>query len=132
MSIINMAEKLPLRVMKLAEEERFKFFLTGSRYFGTYTNNSDWDFFVEFSYEVKIWLEKEGFEKKTNTDYDDKTVIEAYSAGGVDIQLVTDVELKNTAQELLKKNNLFGRDKNINKLLWKAVLAGLTENKLKK
>ncbi len=46
----------------------FKFYLTGSRYFGVETKNSDWDFVVQDSKEVVAWLNSLGAE-----DHFDKT-----------------------------------------------------------
>lgn len=132
MSIVNLIEIIPEHVLDLINCEKFDFFLTGSRYFGTATQTSDWDFFADYSVDLCQWLENSGFRKKSECDYDDTTIVKVYSYMGIDVQLVKNKDLKNLAQRVLKKNNLFGKDKQLNRLLWNAVLAGLTEDKPKK
>ena len=38
-----------LSVFKMLRQSSYTFYLTGSRYFGNYTENSDWDFFADYN-----------------------------------------------------------------------------------
>ena len=59
--ITNINSLFPVMVQKL-ENSGFEFFPTGSRYFGGYKPDSDWDFMAQASSEVEEFLTSNGFE----------------------------------------------------------------------
>lgn len=50
-----------LELVSCLRNSKFKFFLTGSRYFGGYTTVSDWDFFVDSNVESLNFIKGLGF-----------------------------------------------------------------------
>jgi hypothetical protein len=104
------------------------FYLTGSRYFGNDTNDSDWDFFVEFQDGLRDWLEDRGFESQ-GADYGegneprfsipkenklDPTIQEVWMYENPDtkekihIQIIKPgmITLKQAVQDIISSNNL--------------------------
>jgi len=77
---------------------------TGSRFFGTANSMSDWDFFT--SHEAQSLLESWGFKKTAFEDYNDSLTLSVYEnqEAGVHVQIVSSVELKRQARDLIKKN----------------------------
>ncbi len=82
---------------------RFVFTLTGSRFFGGYTANSDWDFFIQESGEVERFLSSIGFLPLSFTNYKDELTSKVYrhSQEKIDVQLVKNSVIKLRAQEIL-------------------------------
>lgn len=97
-TIFTLLEKLPER-----------FYLTGSRFFGTQGQNSDWDYFTENSDEVFLKLKDLGFVKISARTYGDANSARVmrwtakHTKLQVDVQLVHDVELKRRVQERFVK-----------------------------
>lgn len=85
-----------------AREE--KFYLTGSRFFGTTRENSDWDFFIEADGQGNInkFLESLGFCRITNSEYKDASVSSVYlgylCGAQVHVQLVYPNQMKEKIQ----------------------------------
>jgi len=77
--------------------------LTGSRYFGTFQQNSDWDFFTADTKTIRTWLDSRGFKLLPDNPYRDKVTIAVYRhfEPQVDIQIVSSVSRKLKAQESL-------------------------------
>lgn len=93
--------------------------LTGSRYFGNANDASDWDFFIEDTEEVKAVLTELGFKNKRKDSYSsDQFITSVMSMYNIDVQLVSDVEVKCKAQELLRDNRVLGFDKTANTRMW--------------
>lgn len=111
MTIVNISEICPSVIKEFFDTEEFEFFLTGSRYFGTSTPGSDWDFFVEDTPDVIAFLEGIGFELQTDKEYShDRVTVNTYRLQNVEVQLVSDVGLKKRAQFLLKRYSYIGHD----------------------
>lgn len=49
---------------RIRETKDFNFYLTGSRFFGNNSPNSDWDFFAVQSFSLKKWLRENGFTRE--------------------------------------------------------------------
>lgn len=91
------------------------FYLTGSRFFGNASSNSDWDFFVSNCNSTKKKLENIGF-KEINSEvmvdmgYDRTqfaTILEYQAEDGViQVQFVQNPYAKNRVQELIKSEYL--------------------------
>lgn len=103
--------KLPRELFTL-NSSKFEFHLTGSRYFGTANEYSDWDFFVQDSEEVRQFLLNNGFqynEKELKEPaYSDENTARVFSntllnSQQIDIQLQYDVERRVKAQLILEQ-----------------------------
>jgi hypothetical protein len=133
MAITNISAILPHPVVKMMESEH-RFHLTGSRYFGNSTNQSDWDFFVQDSDGVRNWLDANGFKINKNSKYySDGFCVDVYRLNityynWIDVQVVSDSVLKLKAQDLIKKtvppsaleNKAFAR------IVWRLALESLS------
>ena len=100
------------------------FHLTGSRYFGYYSELSDWDFFVEDHQNLHAELEDMGF-KMMPGGYDDPVTAEVWHhPDDIHVQVVTDIEVKKTAQQIIRDNFLIhgGMSKEIQKVVWYNVI----------
>lgn len=87
-------------LMKLRNSQ-FTFQLTGSKFFGGYTEGSDLDFFTEDNVRVHIWLKDQGFTRHSTSphgEYSDCNVAAVYGLANIHIILVLDVELKQYIQ----------------------------------
>ena len=91
------------------EYSKFDFHLTGSRFFGTQTENSDFDFFVEYSTQVEEYLKENNF-FGYNSGYEDTETMMVYNyqVGDtrIDVQLVKNASTKAMIQEVLKSHPL--------------------------
>ena len=93
---------------------QFKFYLTGSRYFGGDTKDSDWDFFTADTETVRDWLWDQGFVKLSNGypegsySHDGNTADVFRHYLGVDVALNKDIKKKTTAQDILYQSGLLG------------------------
>ena len=99
-------ELLPVQIETL-NKSQFKFYLTGSRYFGNATATSDWDFFVQDSPMVRKWLESEGYWHGTKFNEEDPHYVDdfmtvLYQCGNVHIQVIQYVDWKYRTQVFLK------------------------------
>lgn len=106
------------------------FYLTGSRFFDpmcpSVTENSDWDFFAEFTPILKLWLEEQGFTMISTSDPNyveiagTQNIVCVLRKDTVDVQLVIDAPGKEWIQEQLKAfGRLLGKDKNQRKSEWR-------------
>lgn len=110
-----------------------KFYLTGSRHFGTATEASDWDFFVEcqsikpIDPEICKFLVFHGF-KPVYSTYTDCETLAVYQSvdGKVHLQLVKDARLKADVQtvigEYLTEPNDEEYSKSENAKIWNVAL----------
>jgi len=138
--IDKLASILPSILNKL-EYSVFTFYPTGSRYFGGVSSESDWDFFVEDSKEVREFLCQMGFESNDAEAYDDSTVVAVWSyytrsswdkgLTKIDVQLISEKKFssKLMVQKLIKDyfgdNGLPG-NKQTQREIWKLMLKSLT------
>lgn len=101
-------------VQYLLHSAPFKFYLTGSRFFGYHTEASDWDFFVGVPEggvsQLQEWLLSFRFRKDENHDYDDSfddlwhDALEVWllSYPKIHVQIVRDPVSKNHVQNIVK------------------------------
>lgn len=105
----------------------FKFYLTGSRFFGNFTKYSDWDFFVKDSLEVRNFLQEIGFSiHLKDYTYKDRNLnfIVCHNNVPIQIQLVNDADLKICAQVLLFETDELRnvQDKSKRSYIWNKAL----------
>lgn len=112
----------------------YEFYLTGSRFFGTSTPNSDWDFFAQDHPAIQGYLENEGFntisakhaEKYMGISIQGCSQIyrKTFANGSIDVQLQLDVNRKLKAQNILKEFQEFFdlTNKNKRKAIWERAL----------
>jgi hypothetical protein len=98
-------------------------YITGSRYFGTATAASDYDFYTQFPVddfnhynELVYALENEGFtqiphayDKYDNTKTNDLNVVAIFRCTNMDIQFVNNVEHKHVVQQALRESGLLNK-----------------------
>lgn len=125
--------RLTARLLRYAH---LKFYLTGSRFFGTHRRSSDYDLFVERSHQAFQYLISLGFqprlpdlmEELMEKYVGDPQICDVYERGKVQVQIVHDAELKMLAQEYLKSmpkdalfyQDLHNRDKSRMRGWWKS------------
>lgn len=87
---------------KLAESP-YQFYITGSRFFGGSTPQSDWDYFAQNDEKVLQFLQSLGFKSaKTNT-YSDPGIKFLLIKEDVQVQLVSDAIAKDAVQKMITK-----------------------------
>ena len=135
--------------LELMKNSSYPFQLTGSRFFGTDTAKSDWDFFVQDTPEVKEWLMSLGFFRHGNQSpyagdglctgvmvfngYNPSRETDpADDSAQIHVQLVNDFSLKQKIQIKLKgmcsygvndEYDHFPTDKFLARVLWKQAFA---------
>lgn len=92
-----------------------KFYLTGSHFFGTARSDSDWDFMAADSTELRGALEKAGFHLHRTSPLNVRAV---YRLGGIEVQLLADLDAKLRAQQALVGLGDQLRNKRWAPLLW--------------
>jgi hypothetical protein len=101
--ILKAQELIPFPLELL--EAKVEFRLTGSRFFGTHTVKSDYDFFASHCDEAIKTLKDAGF-TRILSGYKDRNTVEVWyliRAGcSCHVQLEIDVELKSKIQQLMK------------------------------
>lgn len=129
--------KIPdyVSVLVLMEQTRFKFHLTGSRFFGYDTPESDWDFFVDASVlggasGLENWLRDNEFHKDSSRDYAVTNIIQVWKHGfaPIHIQIVEDARQKANVQAALEDNprlalQMRQASKEARKVIWDVALA---------
>ena len=107
--------------------------LTGSRYFGTSNNSSDWDFMLPETLRYKLPISFHMVDEPQYTQKDPLIVGVLYNFDmNCHIQLVKAeyMELKIEAQKILQETNaLTGTDKSFHKFIWRAVTEALANKK---
>jgi len=85
-------------------------YLTGSRFFGNQRQDSDYDFFAQYSKELENYLQNIGFTKiKKFSNYGgDPMMLSVWEgpSGLVHVQLVKDCAIKRRVQQILKHSKL--------------------------
>jgi hypothetical protein len=109
----------------LLSESSYRFHLTGSRVFGGYNKESDWDYFCKHTMEVQHFLAENGF-KAEHISYETATLVMV--RGDIHIQLVSDFGKKLNVQNMILGNPdlhriMLSEDKAIRKALWSYLLA---------
>jgi len=87
------------------------FYSTGSRYFGTNSADSDYDFFTTYNTKILSDLITNGFQEIDSMygkfgNGTDPHLLRIFRKGKVDIQLVKDENIKQKVQEVLSKTGL--------------------------
>lgn len=99
------------------------FHLTGSRFFGTETENSDWDFFIQMDEKISSELEQKGFRLETESYKEDPNIVQVWKKENVHIQLVNNVKAKEWVQWCLSNYfRLYKPNKDQAKLLWRTAM----------
>ncbi len=121
------------------------FYLTGSRFFGGWKSNSDWDFFAQYSPEICKWLIDNRFtllcDPRTKYNDDECVKVYRYQKFGqspsiptfqIDVQLVKDAGLKLQIQNMMKSHFQFMhlynntcKDKVTRSILWNALYSAV-------
>lgn len=100
---------------------RFMFYLTGSRYFGNVTPESDHDYFVQDSPQLRSELELNGFVLECESYKSDIIMVAVYKRENVHVQVVTNATIKQRIQYRLRPLfTTFKPDKPLAKALWQA------------
>lgn len=122
MSLINMSRtKNILAEMELAP---FRFYLSGSRFFGFEKPGSDWDFFVEDHLDLENWLTNNGFTQESFCPYVSTEILRIWNHGPqqIHVQVVKNARLKSAVQESLynsvERYSLYNFSKEDRKVLW--------------
>lgn len=132
------------KLLEKMDESSHQFNLTGSRFFKTDTERSDWDFFIKDSEEIRHWLTTNGFTRYTNASSyaDDGQCLCVFVFGDnaepgdfskqIHVQLVVDENVKKQVQiKLLElypfyeksRKGSFTTDKEIARMIWKNAFA---------
>ena len=99
------------KILEALESSDYRFFLTGSRYFGTHRQDSDLDLFAKASPEVSDFLRRLGF-RHVGHNYGPRTdslTEEVFRKDNVDVQLVSDLAAKLAIQYALSRVRLLER-----------------------
>jgi hypothetical protein len=109
-------------VLHQLHASKFDFYLTGSRFFGSANETSDYDFFTPTT-SVVDFLSSLGFNVVCGEYAGDPNCLCVYRYKNdkvqIDIQLVRDLQLKQKVQSLIKEHNLLlGHDKYEAKIVW--------------
>lgn len=99
-----------------------QFFLTGSRFFGTATEDSDWDYFTEDTPEARKVLEMEGYaEVYVRIVPGNLRSVYFHSVSRKHVQLVSNVALKTRIQNAMLRNGLGPalKHKGLARAIWK-------------
>jgi hypothetical protein len=126
-------------IVSMMSNEKHKFHLTGSRFFGTAKENSDWDFFTEHSISVRSYLFDMGFATLTEScrsynDQETRSVMRFIDSRiQIDVQLVNDVKKKVRVNNAIKHRPDFLRlmnslSKNDRTAFWDMLLFASGEN----
>lgn len=104
------------------EHALYEFYLTGSWAFGTQTEKSDFDFFVQDSEGIRKWLEENGFKKYLHTVYISDDIVDVYDNKecNIHVQIVTNADYKAIVQRAIKRTGIFKiiKSKSIQKYIW--------------
>jgi predicted nucleotidyltransferase len=123
-SVIEREKTAQEDILDIIRASRIPFYLTGSRFFGNYKPESDWDFFTETSQDVSNFLIKYGFELEAVSYNGDTEIVNIWyhSEVNIHIQVVKDVAIKVEAQRILTrpmlKNLLIHLNNEERKLMW--------------
>ena len=115
------------QVLTLQASLNSQIYLTGSRFFGTATDKSDFDFFVQYEQNIGLTLARFGFDKLHHmSSYLDKDCesVWLHQTYPIHIQLSYDVLRRLRARNLLKAGlgNINGLNKQLRSDLWNKLL----------
>lgn len=106
------------KAIEFLQNSHVQWFLTGSRFFGGFTSDSDWDFFTEYSPELSEKLEEAGF-VPVSVYRSFINVSEVFRLGNIHVQLVKGATLKSLIQQKIKeKINMRSLKHHEKKAIW--------------
>lgn len=106
------------------QQSRYTFHATGSRYFGTATDESDWDYFVQFEASIYDDLVAAGFVLDTVSYAHDRHCVAIYRRDDVHVQVVRNARIKQRVQERLYPIlSMFQLTKEQERFLWQQALS---------
>lgn len=122
--LIGMGKTNRIHILAKMESSSFDFHLTGSRAFGNFRSESDYDFFAENNSTLQTFLVNIGFNLLSASKYNDRHTIRVYHhPTEIDVQIVKSVSQKLEAQIKLKNFPGFNAiDKKQKTALWNLVL----------
>lgn len=93
-------------ILSILASSKYIFHLTGSRFFGTNHELSDWDFYAQYCKEVSLFLNQSGFNKVFQySSFEggvDENTQEIWRKDGVDVQLVKSAKVKAVSQMIIQ------------------------------
>jgi hypothetical protein len=100
------------------------FYLTGSRFFETHRDYSDYDFFVQGDAGLAFELEQMGFKREPGGCYADPLTLSVWVKENVHVQVVSNAKLKITIQDFLRESGLLNTrlSKVEQRLIWKVAI----------
>lgn len=130
-------------LLDLLNASNFEFQLTGSRFFGGYTEKSDWDFFVQYSPDINEFLKNIGFNiiDISSPEWEDYQLaiehgkcLNIYFSSdtfkSIHVQVVSNFEHKQMLQQKLFESNWMKvSDKQTRKKMWALAYSLLPEPK---
>src|SRR5215831_14473791 len=123
--IYGEACEFPTTALDQIRKSQFVFRLTGSRYFKTSTPESDWDFFIKDSPEVRKYLSDRDFVIDSESYSGDPLFTCVLKKENVHVQLVNDEKAKwwvqHCIQQLIGNLEAF-KDKENAKVLWRVAM----------
>lgn len=95
-------------VLALLSTSKFEFLITGSHFFGTADEESDIDFYVQDSTNVREFLFSIGFLFHGPASYKDSDVCEVmrHDEAQIDVQLSTDANHRGRVFQFVRKNKM--------------------------
>ncbi len=128
--IIGLSDNSLLCVLSKMMQSEHSFYLTGSRFFSTYDHDSDYDFFVKDSNDVRTFISQLQF-RHVSSGYDPDSLFAdvAQWKSHIHVQLVKPefFETKIKAQDLIHRECLLDRaqTKREQLVIWRSVMAAL-------
>lgn len=127
----NINIKLVELTRALSDYKDAVFYMTGSRYFSNVHDESDYDYIVQDSEEVRQFLCSLGFLVQAKPHYNDTNTVAVYSCQygqrsweKIDVQCCQDFDKKLKAQQILRGIFPKGipKDKSLSKGIWELVI----------
>lgn len=116
--MVNFKDMLNFKDMVNFKDDR-KYHLTGSRFFGNYTPESDYDYFVQYDNTVTADLISAGFKKCGKSYQEDPFGCMVFIRDNIHVQIIYDANRKKYVQEILKPYfKRYNPDKATAKIMW--------------
>lgn len=128
MTLALISDKTQNLLNKLQNDNRFTFYLTGSRFFGGASENSDWDFMVEENAGLDNFLKENNFSDIGYENYNDCSVLAVWFNATVHVQVLKEGTLRKKlkVQSMLKECEIMpilSSDKRLRSMLWNLLLS---------
>ena len=128
--IVGLSDNSALCILSKMMQSGHSFYLTGSRFFNTYDHDSDYDFFVKDSEDVRTFISQLQF-RHVSSGYDPDSSISdvAQWKSRIHVQLVKPefFETKIKAQDLIRRERLLddAHTKREQLAIWRSVMTAL-------